>query len=250
MKIVVIGGTGRIGSTLASRLRGQGHDVVAASPGSGVNTVTGEGLAAAVAGADTVVDVSNSRGSDPSAVMDFFVTSTRNLLHAGSAAGVRHHVALSIVGVDRLQEGGYFRAKAAQERLIRAGTIPHTIVRATQFFEFLDGIADGATAGNTVRLAPVLIQPVAANDVASVMARIVTGQPINEEIDVAGPQPFRLDELIRGRLAAQGDPREAISDPEARYFGALLQERTLVPGAGAVLGAIRLVDWCRESVPR
>lgn len=250
MKIVVIGGTGLIGSKLVAKLRDHGHDAVAASPDTGVNTLTGEGLAAALTGADVVVDVSNSPSFEDTAVMNFFVTSTRNVLSAEAAEGVRHHVALSVVGTERLQESGYFRAKMAQEELIRSSTIPYSIVHATQFFEFIKGIADAATTDNTVRLAPVLIQPMAADDVASAVGRTAVGQPVNGVVEVGGPQQFRLDELIRERLAAKGDPRVVISDPEARYFGATLQERTLVPGEEATLGKTRFEDWIMQSVPR
>lgn len=250
MKIVVIGGTGLIGSKLVTKLRDHGHDASAASPDTGVNTLTGEGLASALTGADVVVDVSNSPSFEDTAVMNFFVTSTRNILSAEAAEGVRHHVALSVVGTERLQESGYFRAKIAQEELIRSSTIPYSIVHATQFYEFIKSIADAATTGNTVRLAPALIQPMAADDVASAVGRTAVGQPINGVIEVAGPQEFRLDDLIRERLAAKGDPREVISDPEARYFGAVLKERTLLPGDGATLATTRFEDWIMQSVPR
>lgn len=250
MKIVVIGGTGLIGSKLVAKLRDHGHDALAASPDTGVNTLTGEGLAATLAGADVVVDVSNSPSFEDTAVMNFFQTSTRNILVAEAAEGVRHHVALSVVGTERLQESGYFRAKIAQEELIRSSTIPYSIVHATQFYEFIKSIADAATTGNTVRLAPALIQPMAADDVASAVGRTAVGQPINGVIEVAGPQEFRLDDLIRERLAAKGDPREVISDPEARYFGAVLKERTLLPGDGATLATTRFEDWIMQSVPR
>lgn len=250
MKIVVIGGTGLIGSKLVAKLGDHGHEARAASPDTGVNTLTGEGLAEALTGADVVVDVSNSPSFEATAVMNFFKTSTSNLLAAEAAEGVRHHVALSVVGTERLQESGYFRAKIAQEELIKSSTIPYSIVHATQFFEFIKSIADAATTGNTVRLSPVLIQPIAADDVASAVGRTAVGQPINGVLEVAGPEQFRLDELIRERLAAKGDPRDVIGDPEARYFGALLQERTLLPGDGATLATTRLEDWIMQSVPR
>jgi uncharacterized protein YbjT (DUF2867 family) len=247
MKIVVIGGTGLIGSKLVARLREMGHEAVAASPNSGVNTITGEGLAEALEGALVVVDVSNSPSFEAAAVLAFFEASTRNLLAAEAVAGVGHHVALSVVGTARLTESGYFRAKIAQERLIQDGSIPWSIVHATQFFEFIKGIAQAATDGNTVRLAPVLIQPIAADDVASAVANVSVGAPANRIVEVAGPEPFRLDELIRRDLSAAGDPREVITDPKARYFGAELGERTLVPGFGAVLGETRYEDWLSGS---
>ena len=223
MRIVVIGGTGLIGSKLVTRLRERGHDVVAASPNSGVNTITGEGLAGAVTGAAVVVDVSNSPSFEDAAALTFFETSTRNLLAAEAEAEVGHHVALSVVGTDRLSESGYFRAKIAQERLIKGSSIPYSIVHATQFFEFVKSIAAGATEGNRVRLAPVLIQPMAADDVASAVARIATGPPLNGMVEIAGPERLRLDGLIRQGLKAENDPREVVADPIARYFGALLK---------------------------
>ena len=248
MKIVVIGGSGLIGSKLVRKLREQGHQVVAASPDTGVNTLTGEGLAEAIAGAAVVVDVSNSPSFEDAAVLKFFQTSTGNLLKADAAAGVGHHVALSVVGTDRLSESGYFRAKIAQEKLIRGSSIPYSIVHATQFFEFIKRIADDATVGNTVRLAPVLIQPMAAEDVASAVARISVGSPVNGIIEVAGPQQFRLDDLIRRFLSERDDPREVITDPHARYAGAELGERTLVPGDDASLAEIRFDDWLSQPV--
>lgn len=248
MKIVVIGGSGLIGSKLVRKLREHGHQVVSASPDSGVNTLTGEGLAEAVAGAAVVVDVSNSPSFEDAAVLKFFETSTGNLLDAEAAAGVGHHVALSVVGTERLSESGYFRAKIAQEKLIRRSSIPYSIVHATQFFEFIKRIADDATDGNTVRLAPVLIQPMAAEDVASAVARISVGSPVNGIVEVAGPQQFRLDELIRRVFSERDDPREVITDPNARYFGAELGERTLVPGDDAKLAETRFDDWLSQSV--
>ena len=250
MKIVVIGGTGLIGSKLVATLRAQGHDVVAASPGSGVNTITGEGLAEALKGASVVVDVSNSPSLEGEAAMAFFETSTRNLLTAEANAGVRHHVALSVVGTERLSESGYFRAKIAQEELIKGSSIPYSIVHATQFFEFVKSIAAAATDGNRVRLAPVLIQPMAADDVASAVGRIAVGMPVNGTVEVAGPERFRLDELIRQGLMAQHDPREVVADPRARYFDAELAERTLVPNHDAQLGKTRFEDWLRQPVPQ
>ena len=248
MKIVVIGGSGLIGSKLVRKLREHGHQVVAASPDTGVNTLTGEGLAEAIAGAAVVVDVSNSPSFEDAAVLKFFQTSTGNLLKAEVEAGVGHHVALSVVGTDRLSESGYFRAKMAQEKLIRSSSIPYSIAHATQFFEFLKRIADDATDGNTVRLAPVLIQPMAAEDVASAVSRVSVGSPVNGIVEVAGPQQFRLDELIRRVLSERGDPREVITDPHALYAGAELGERTLVPGNDARLAEIRLDDWLNQPV--
>lgn len=249
MKIVVIGGTGLIGSKLVAKLNDHGHEATAAAPPD-VNTLTGEGLAEALKGADVVVDVSNSPSFEAEAVMNFFKTSTSNLLAAEAAEGVRHHVALSVVGTERLPESGYFRAKIAQEELIKTGPIPYSIVHATQFFEFMRGIADAATTGNTVRLSPALLQPMAADAVAGAVGRTAVGEPINGVVEVAGPEQFRLDDLIRERLAAKGDPREVISDPEARYFGAVLGERTLLPGDGATLATTRFEDWIMQSAPR
>jgi uncharacterized protein YbjT (DUF2867 family) len=248
MKIVVIGGSGLIGSKLVKKLGEHGHEAVAASPDSGVNTLTGEGLAEVLQGAAVVVDVSNSPSFEETAVMNFFTTSTRNLLQHEAAAGVRHHVALSVVGTERLSESGYFRAKIAQEKLIKESGIPYSIVHATQFFEFVKNIADAATSGTTVRLAPALIQPMAADDVAKAVARIAVGPPVNGIVEVAGPQQFRLDELIRQGLRARNDPRTVVVDPQARYFGAELGERTLVPGNDARLGDVRFEDWLGQPV--
>ena len=248
MKIVVIGGTGLVGSKLVSKLRELGHQAVAASPDTGVNTITGQGLAEALAGADVVVDVSNSPSFEDKAVLEFFQTSTGNLLKAEAAAGVKHHVALSVVGTGRLSESGYFRAKIAQEKLIGESSIPYSIVHATQFFEFIKSIADAATSGNTVRLAPVLIQPMAAEDVAKAVGKTAVGTPLNGIVEVAGPQQFRLDKFIRRGLTERNDPREVVADPEARYFGALLGERTLVPGSDARLAETRLEDWFKQSL--
>jgi uncharacterized protein YbjT (DUF2867 family) len=243
MKIVVIGGSGLIGSKVVSNLAAQGHHAVAASPKSGVNSITGEGLAKAVDGASVVVDVSNAPSFEAVAVMEFFETSTRNLLAAAGRAGVSQYVALSVVGTSLLSESPYFRAKIAQEQLIRESSIPYSIVHATQFFEFVKNIAQGATEGQTVRLAPVLIQPVAADDVAVEVGRVAVSAPVNGIVEVAGPDLFRLDDLIRAALRNSHDPRQVITDPEARYFGAVLGERTLVPGDGAVLGDTRFEDW-------
>ena len=248
MKIVVIGGSGLIGSKLVRKLLEHGHQVVPASPDSGVNTLTGEGLAEVLDSAAVVVDVSNSPSFEDAAVLTFFETSTGNLDDAEAAAGVDHHVALSIVGTERLSEGGYFRAKIAQENLIKRSSIQYSIVRATQFFEFeLKRIADDATDGNTVRVAPVLIQPMAAEDVASAVGKISVGSPVNGIVEVAGPQQFRLDELIRGFLRERRDPREVITDPHARYSGAELDERTLLPGDDATLAETRFEDWLSQA---
>lgn len=253
MKIVVIGGSGLIGSKLVIKLREQGHEAIAASPNSGVNTLTGEGLAEALPGASVVVDVSNSPSFEDAAVLTFFETSTRNLLTYEAAAGVSHHVALSVVGTERLSESGYFRAKIAQEKLIRNSAMPYSIVHATQFFEFLKGLADISSDGDKVRLPPVLFQPMAADDVASAMARIAAGPPVNGIIEIAGPEPFRMDELVRERLAALKDPREVIADPEALYSGAKLNLRTLLPDDPARLGETRFESWLARSaaqIPR
>jgi uncharacterized protein YbjT (DUF2867 family) len=248
MKVVIIGGSGLIGSKLVARLREQGHEAVPASPDSGVNTLTGEGLAAVLAGAAVVVDVSNSPSFEDAAVLKFFETSTANLLAAEAAAGVGHHVVLSVVGSDRAPDSGYLRAKIAQETLIRNSSIPYSIVRATQFFEFLKRIADEATDGNTVRIAPVLFQPIAAEDVAKAVVRVALSAPVNGIVEIAGSQQFRFDEFIRLGLAARQDPRVVIADPHARYFGTELGERTLVPGADARLGEIRFEEWLGKSV--
>jgi uncharacterized protein YbjT (DUF2867 family) len=250
MKIVVIGGTGLIGSKLVSKLLERGHQAVAASPDTGVNALTREGLAEALDGTAVVVDVSNSPSFADMAALAFFETSTHNLLNAEAAAGVEHHVALSVVGSGRLSESGsgYFRAKIVQETLIEKSWIRYSIVHATQFFEFINGIADAATDGDTVRLAPVLIQPIAADDVASALARISVGWQIEGIVELAGPDQFRLDELVRRRLAEQDDPREVIADPHARYFGAELHEHTLVPGGNARICPTRFEDWVGGSV--
>jgi uncharacterized protein YbjT (DUF2867 family) len=246
MKIVVIGGSGLIGSKLVNKLREQGHEAVAASPDSGVNTLTGEGLAEALKGASVAVDVSNSPSWEDAAVMKFFETSTRNLLTYEAAAGVGHHVALSVVGTDRLSESGYFRAKIAQEKLIKGSAIPYSIVHATQFFEFLKGLADISVVGDKVRLPHVLFQPMAADDVAAGVGRIAVGPPINGTVEIAGPEQFRVDDLVRRRLAALKDPREVIADPNALYSGAKINERTLVPGNNAQLGETRFETWLSQ----
>jgi uncharacterized protein YbjT (DUF2867 family) len=250
MRIVVIGGTGLIGSKLVTKLRDHGHVAMAASPDTGVNTLTGEGLAEALRGAEVVVDVSNSPSFEESAVMNFFTTSTRNLLAAEAAAGVRHHVALSVVGTERLPDSPYFRAKIAQEELIRTGPIPYSIVHATQFFEFMKSIADSATTGNSVTLPSAFVQPMSADDVAAAVGRVAVGAPVNGVVEVAGPEQFRLDGLVRMGLTARGDRREVIGDPSARYFGALLQERSLLPGPDAQLATTRFQDWIAQSAVR
>jgi uncharacterized protein YbjT (DUF2867 family) len=248
MKVVVIGGTGLIGSKLVNKLREQGHEAVAAAPNTGVNTLTGEGLAEVLKGASVVVDVSNSPSWEDAAVLTFFETSTRNLLTYEAAAGVGHHVALSVVGTDRLSESGYFRAKIAQEKLIKGSPIPYSIVHATQFFEFVRSIADEATDGSTVRMAPVLFQPIAGDEVAQAVGRISAGSPLNGRVEVAGPEQSRMDEFFRQALAAWNDPREVATDPHARYFGAELSERTLVPGDDALLGKTRYSNWPGRTV--
>ena len=247
MKIVVIGGTGLIGSKVVTNLSEQGYEAVAASPNSGVNTLTGEGLAEVLEGTSVVVDVSNSPSFEDLAVMEFFQTSTRNLLDAEAAAGVGHHVVLSIVGSDRLPDSGYMRAKVAQEKLIKESSIPYSIVRATQFFEFVKRIADSFTEGNTVRLPSVGFQPLAADDVATAVSKVAMGSPLNGTVEVAGPERFRFDELIRQSLVASQDPREVIADPRARYFGTELTDDSLVPSGDALLGETRFEDWLSRS---
>jgi uncharacterized protein YbjT (DUF2867 family) len=248
MKIVVIGGSGLIGSKLVHKLGEHGHETIAASPDSGVNTLTGEGLDEALDGAAVVVDVSNAPAWEDDAVMEFFTTSTSNLLAAEARAGVAHHVALSVVGTERLTESGYFRAKLAQEELIATSSIPYSLVRATQFYEFVQRIADDATDGNTVRLPPALIQPMAADDVASGLGRVAVGAPLNGMVEIAGPEQFRLDELIRGVLKRRDDPREVVADPQARYFGISPSERALIPGADARLAENRFSDWLEQQL--
>jgi uncharacterized protein YbjT (DUF2867 family) len=246
MKIVVIGGTGLIGSKLVNKLREHGHEAVAAAPNTGVNSLTGEGLADVMKGASVVVDVSNSPSWDDAAVLNFFETSTRNLLTHEAAARVGHHVALSVVGTDRLAESGYFRAKIAQEKLIKESSIPYSIVHATQFFEFLKGLADISMVGDKVHLPPVLFQPMAADDVASGVARIAVGPPVNGIVEIGGPQKFRVDELVRRRLVSLKDPREVMADPNAGYDGAKVSEKTLLPGNNARLGEIRFESWLSQ----
>ena len=251
MKIVVVGGSGLIGSLLVEKLGTQGHQVLPASPKTGVNTLTGEGLAGALQGAAVVIDVSNSPSFEDAAVLEFFETSTRNLLRAEAANGVGHHVALSVVGTERLAESGYFRAKGVQEREIRAGSIPYSIVHATQFFEFLGNIADEAADDDSVRVAPVMVQPMAAEDVATAVGTVSVGAPLNDVVEIAGPESFRLDELIGRVLAARDDPRTVVSDPKARYFGARLGERSLLPAASATLLETTFAEWrSRPTIPR
>jgi uncharacterized protein YbjT (DUF2867 family) len=247
MKIVVIGGSGLIGKKLVSNLRRRGHDVVAASPSSGVNTLTGEGLAEALKGAQVVVDVANAPSWEDKAVLDFFETSTRNLLAAEAAAGVKHHVALSVVGTDRLLASGYFRAKMAQEKLIKSSKIPYTIVRSTQFFEFVGGMAQNATEGETVRLPSVLMQPIVSDDVAAALADVALGEPINGMVEIAGPEQIRQDELVRQFLSATGDKRKLITDANARYYGLEVNDQSLVPGPNPRLGSMRFADWLSRT---
>jgi len=243
MKIVVIGGTGLIGSKVVKVLRDQDHEVIAASPSKGINSVTGEGLAAALADAQVVVDVANAPSWEDKAVLEFFETSGRNLVAAEVIAGVGHHVALSVVGTDRLLASGYFRAKMAQENLIKASPIPYTIVRATQFFEFVAGIAQSATEGQTVQLPPVLMQPIAADDVAAVMAETALARPSNGTFDLAGPETIRQDDLVRQFLAATGDTRSVVTNPQALYFGLTVNDQSLTPGDNPRLGSTRFADW-------
>jgi uncharacterized protein YbjT (DUF2867 family) len=250
MKFVVIGGSGLIGSKLVTKLRDLGHEAIPASPDSGVNTLTGEGLADVLQGADVVVDVSNSPSFEDAAVLEFFETSTRNLLDAEATASVGHHVALSIVGTDRNPGSGYMRAKVAQEKLIQGSSIPYSIVHATQFFEFVGSIADAATDGDTVHLPPVLFQPIAADDVATALGRVAVEAPLNGMVEIAGPEQFRFDELVGRALSARHDPRTVVADPGAPYFGAVLSERSLVPddGGRARLAETRFDDWLSRSL--
>ncbi|WP_394840872.1 SDR family oxidoreductase [Pendulispora brunnea] len=247
MKIVVIGGTGLIGSKLVSKLTAAGHQALAASPNTGVNTLTGDGLREALTDASVLVDVSNSPSFEDAAVLEFFTKSTKNLLTAAAALGVKHYVALSVVGCERMPDSGYLRAKVAQELLIKAGSIPYTIVRATQFFEFVKGIADSATENGTVRLPTALIQPLAADNVAYALAEASLTKPVNGIIEIAGPETFQLDELVRQGLSARKDPRLVLGDPNAQYFGTLLHERSLLPGGTAHIGATRFADWLEKS---
>src|SRR6516225_6557383 len=249
MKIVVIGGTGLIGSKTVAILRHGGHDVVAASPKSGINTVTGEGLREAIAGAQVVIDLANSPSFEDKAVLEFFQASGRNLLAAEAAAGVGHHVALSIVGTDRTPDNGYFRAKVAQEKLIEASPIPYTIVRATEFFEFRGGIAQAATEGQTVRVPPALMQPIAADDVAAAMADVALAKPLGGTFDLAGPESIRQDDLVRQFLKATGDARTVITDPKALYYGITVNDQSLTPGEHPRLGPTRFQDWLSQQKP-
>ena len=248
MKIVVIGGSGLIGSKLVEKLRAAGHEPLAASPDSGVDTLTGEGLAEALEAAEVVVDVSNAPDWSDAAVLEFFQTSTRNILAAELAADVSHHVTLSVVGTDRLEDSGYFRAKLAQEEAIKAATIPYTIVRATQFFEFIGRVADSNSNGETVRVPPVLVQPEAADDVAAALAVAAVGAPVNGTVELAGPERFRFDELTRRVLGANGDPRVVTADRRARYFGATLDDRSLIPGPDASIAPTRFEDWLSQTM--
>ncbi|MDA0160380.1 SDR family oxidoreductase [Solirubrobacter ginsenosidimutans] len=249
MKIVVIGGTGLVGSQVVSKLGEHGHEAIAASPNTGVNTLTGEGLSEVLQGADVVVDVSNSPSFEDAAVLEFFRTSTGNLLAAEKAAGVGHHVALSVVGTQRMSDKGYFLAKAAQEKLIRESGIPYSIVHATQFFEFIKSIAALATDGDTVRLPPVLFQPLASEDVAKAVGRTAVGAPINGIVEVAGPDQFRMDELVGQALQAAGDPRQVVADADAPYFGDYaVDDTTLVPGDGALIGDVHFQDWLERQL--
>ncbi|HLO00935.1 MAG TPA: SDR family oxidoreductase [Pyrinomonadaceae bacterium] len=248
MKIVVIGGSGLIGTKLVNKLRESGHEALAASPASGVNTITGKGLAEALAGAQVVVDVANAPSWEDKAVLEFFETSGRNLLAAEAAAGVRHHVALSVVGTERLLQSGYFRAKMAQENLIKASKVPYTIVRSTQFFEFVNGIAQSATDGQTVRLSPAFMQPIVSDDVAAALAEITLGPPVNGTVELAGPERLRLDELVRRFLSAKQDARQVVTDVHARYFGIELNDQSLTPGDNPRIGPTRFADWLSRSV--
>ena len=247
MKILIIGGNGLIGTKLVKKLHHLGHEAVAASRASGVNTLTGEGLAEAMTGAQVVVDVTNAPSWEDNAVLEFFETSSRNLLAAEAAAGVGHHVALSVVGTDRLLVSGYFRAKMAQENLIKASKVPYTIVRATQFFEFVDGIAQSATDGQTVRLSSAFIQPIVSDDVADALAEVTLGAPVNGMVELAGPERLHLDELVRRFLSAKQDARQVVADVHARYFGIELNDQSLTPGDNPRIGPTRFADWLSRS---
>ena len=250
MKIVVIGGSGLIGTKLVNNLRQRGHEVLAASPSTGVNTVTGEGLTEALSGTQVVVDVANAPSWEDKAVLAFFETAGRNLLAAEVVAGVGHHIALSVVGTDRLLASGYFRAKLAQENLIKASKVPYTIVRATQFFEFVGGIAQSASDGQTVRLPPALMQPIVSDDVAAALADVAVADPLNRTVDLAGPETIRMDDLVRQFLVASGDTREVITDPQARYYGIAVNDQSLTPGDNPRIGSTRFEDWLSSSIPQ
>jgi uncharacterized protein YbjT (DUF2867 family) len=247
MKIVIIGGTGLIGSKLTTALRGRGHEVVAASPDTGVNTLTGAGLAEALAGARIVVDVANSPSFEDKAVLEFFETSGRNLLAAEKTAGVQHHVALSVVGTERLQASGYFRAKLAQEKLIKASSVPYTIVHSTQFFEFMGGIVRSSAKGEAIHLSTALMQPIASDDVVAAMANVVLSAPVNGTVEIAGPERVRMSEIVQRYLQEMDDSRTVVADPKALYFGALLNDESLVPGAGVGIGPTRFESWLGQQ---
>jgi uncharacterized protein YbjT (DUF2867 family) len=248
MKLVIIGGSGLIGTKLVEKLRARGHEVVPASPSLGVNTLTGEGLAAALKGSEVVVDVANAPSWEDKAVLEFFETSGRNLLAAEAAAGVRHHVALSVVGTDRLLASGYFRAKMVQENLIKASPIPYTIVRATQFFEFVGAIAKFATDGQTVRLPPALMQPIVSDDVAATLADVALAEPLSGTVELAGPESIRMDELVRRFLIASGDTRQVVTDPQALYYGVAVNDRSLTPSDNPRIGKTLFADWLSRSL--
>jgi uncharacterized protein YbjT (DUF2867 family) len=248
MKIVVIGGTGLVGSKLVEKLREAGHEPLAASPNTGVDTITGEGLAAALEGAQVVVDVANAPNWDDAAVLDFFQTSTRNILKAEAAALVKHHVVLSVVGADRLPDSGYMRAKVAQEETVRAGFVPYTILRASQFFEFIGRLADSSSDGDTVTLAPVFVQPEAAEDVATTLAELAVNEPVNGIVELGGPEQFRLDQIVRRLLDTKNDPRQVRADVHARYFGTELDDHSLTPGSDAHIAPTRFEHWLTQSV--
>jgi len=250
MKIVIVGGTGLIGSKLVNLLRSEGHEVIPAAPSKGINSITGEGLAEALTRAQVVVDVTNAPSWEDKAVLEFFETSTRNLLAGEAKTGVGHHVALSIVGCDRLPDSGYLRAKVAQEKLIKASPIPYTIVRATQFFEFVGGIADSATNGQTVRLPSVLFQPVLSDDLVSALAKIAVAKPLNRTIEIAGPDASPFDEVVREYLASHHDPRMVVADEQARYFGTTLEKDSLVPGENPLLGSTHFAEWLSRTAPQ
>jgi uncharacterized protein YbjT (DUF2867 family) len=250
MKIVILGGTGLIGSKVVNLLRSGGHEAIAASPSQGINSITGEGLTEALTGAQVVVDVTNSPSFEEKAVLEFFETSTRNVLAAEVKTGVGHHVAVSIVGTDQLPASGYLRAKVAQEKLIKPSAIPYTIVRATQFFEFVGRIADDATSGQTVHLPPVLFQPIFSDDLAANLAKIAVSKPLNGTIELAGPDALPFDEIVRQYLVAHHDPRTVVTDEQARYFGTTLEKRSLVPGENALLGSCHFADWLSRTAPQ